>query len=49
MKTIVQTADGSREKIPLREVITFWLAISSPLIGIPIGLVGAWFVSWLNT
>ncbi|HEU0209550.1 MAG TPA: hypothetical protein VFQ78_11305 [Candidatus Udaeobacter sp.] len=49
MKTIVQTADGSRETIPLREVITFWFAISSPLIGILIGLVGAWFVSWLNT
>jgi hypothetical protein len=48
MKTIVQTVDGRRETIPLREVIPFWFAVSSPLIGVLMGLLGAWFVTWLN-
>ncbi|PYK21533.1 MAG: hypothetical protein DME56_04275, partial [Verrucomicrobia bacterium] len=48
MKTIVQTVDGRRETIPLREVVPFWFAISSPLIGVLMGLLGAWFVTWLS-
>jgi hypothetical protein len=48
MKTIVQTVDGRRETIPLREMIPFWFAVSSPLIGVLMGLLGAWFVTWLN-
>jgi len=48
MKTILQTADGKREMISLREVIPFWFAVSSPLIGVLMGLLGAWFVTWLS-
>ena len=48
MKTIVQTANIERETIPLREVIPFWFAVSSPLLGVLFGLMGAWFVTWLS-
>ena len=30
MKTIVQTANVEGETIPLKEVIPFWFAVSSP-------------------
>ena len=30
---------------PLNEILPLWLAILSPLIGIVLGLVGAWIVS----
>ena len=33
MKAIVQTANVEAETIPLREVIPFWFAVSSPLLG----------------
>jgi len=33
----------------LREAISFWFAISSPLIGVIIGLLGAWFVALLTS
>ena len=48
MKTIVQTANVEGEAIPLREVIPFWFAVSSPLLGVLLGLLGAWFVTWLS-
>jgi hypothetical protein len=48
MKTIFQTANVRREAIPLREMIPFWFAVSSPLIGVLMGLLGAWFVTSLN-
>jgi hypothetical protein len=48
MKTIIQSEDGRCEAIPLREVIPFWFAVSSPLIGVLTGLLGAWLVRWLN-
>jgi hypothetical protein len=44
MKTILLAAKA----IQLREVIPFWFAISSPLIGVIMGLLGAWFVTWLG-
>ena len=47
-KTIVQTANVEGETIPLREVIPFWFAVSSPLLGMLLGLLGAWFVAWLQ-
>jgi hypothetical protein len=34
--------------LPLREAIPLWFAISSPLIGLIIGFLGAWFVTWLT-
>jgi hypothetical protein len=34
--------------IQLSEVIPFWFAISSPLIGVIMGLLGAWVVTWLS-
>jgi hypothetical protein len=48
MKTIFETAPGGREVISLREVIPLWFAVSSPLIGVIMGLLGAWFVTWLS-
>ena len=48
MKAIVQTANVEEETIPLKEVIPFWFAVSSPLLGMLLGLLGAWFVTWLS-
>lgn len=48
MKTIFETATVAREAIPLKEVIPFWFAVSSPLLGMLLGLLGAWFVTWLS-
>ena len=48
MKTIVQTANVEGETIPLKVVIPFWFAVSSPLVGILLGLLGAWIVTWLS-
>ena len=48
MKPIVQTANVEGEAIQLREVIPFWFAVSSPLLGMLLGLLGAWFVTWLS-
>jgi len=48
MKTIFETVSVAREAIPVREVIPFWFAVSSPLIGVIMGLLGAWFVTWLS-
>ena len=38
-----------RDVIPLREAIPLWFAVSSPLIGMLIGFLGAWFVTWLTS
>jgi hypothetical protein len=48
MKTIVQTANVDGETIPLKELIPFWFAVSSPLLGMLLGLLGAWFVTWFS-
>jgi hypothetical protein len=48
MKTIFETAAVGREAISLREAIPFWFAVSSPVIGVLMGLLGAWFVTWLG-
>ena len=48
MKPIVQTANAEEAAIPLKEVIPFWFAVSSPLLGALLGLLGAWFVAWLG-
>jgi hypothetical protein len=48
MKTIVQTANVEEEAISLKELIPFWFAVSSPLVGILLGLLGAWCVTWLS-
>jgi hypothetical protein len=48
MKTIVQTAGVEEETIPLKELIPFWFAVSSPLLGVLLGLLGAWFVTLLS-
>jgi hypothetical protein len=48
MKTILQTANAEGETSPLKEVIPFWFAVSSPLLGALLGLLGAWFVTWLS-
>ena len=38
-----------RNSLPLREAIPLWFALSSPLIGLIIGFLGAWFVAWLTS
>jgi hypothetical protein len=38
-----------RDALPLREAIPLWFALSSPLIGLIIGFLGAWFVTWLTS
>jgi hypothetical protein len=38
-----------RDSLPLREALPLWFAISSPLIGLIIGFLGAWFVTWLTS
>jgi len=48
MKTSVQTAKLEEETSPLKELIPFWFAVSSPLLGILLGLLGAWFVTLLS-
>ena len=48
MKAIFQTADVEEETISLKELVQFWFAVSSPLLGIVLGLLGAWFVTWLS-
>ena len=37
-----------RNPLPLREAIPLWFALSSPLTGLVLGLLGAWFVTWLT-
>jgi len=48
MKSIVQAANIEEETISLREVIPFWFAVLSPLLGALLGLPGAWFVAWVS-
>jgi hypothetical protein len=45
----IKHASWRRDALPLREAIPLWFAISSPLIGVLVGLLGAWFVTWLTT
>lgn len=49
MNTSFQIGNVRRQAIPLREMIPFWFAVSSPLLGVLMGLLGAWFVTWLST
>jgi hypothetical protein len=48
MKPIVQTVSVEGETIPLKEMIPFWFAVSSPLLGMLLGLSGAWLVGWVS-
>lgn len=48
MKAIVQTANIEEKTISLKELVPFWFAVSSPLVGILLGLLGAWCVTWLS-
>jgi hypothetical protein len=45
----VKNVSWRRDSLSLREAIPLWFAISSPLIGVMMGLLGAWFVTWLTT
>ena len=38
-----------RDSLPLREAVPLWFALSSPLTGLILGLLGAWFVTWLTS
>jgi hypothetical protein len=37
-----------RAPLQLREAIPLWFALSSPLTGLILGFLGAWFVTWLT-
>jgi len=41
--------NNSLLKTALPEAISFWLALSSPLTGLIIGFLGAWFFNWLTS
>lgn len=47
--TVTRLRKRARESLRLSEIIPFWFAISSPLIGLVIGFLGAWFVTWLTS
>jgi hypothetical protein len=52
--TLLPIADAPwrlRRRVPLqlREAIPLWFAVSSPLTGLILGLLGAWFVTWLTS
>jgi hypothetical protein len=47
--TITRLRARRRDSLPLREAIPLWFAISSPLIGLIIGFIGAWVVTWLTS
>jgi len=38
-----------RDVLSLREAVPLWFAMLSPLIGLIIGFLGAWFFTWLTT
>ena len=48
-KTSGSSGMRERDLSPLREAIPFWFAISSPLTGLIVGLLGAWLVTWLTS
>jgi hypothetical protein len=52
--TVLPTTDARwhlRRRAPfqLREAIPLWFAVSSPLTDLVLGLLGAWFVTWLTS
>jgi len=52
--TVLPTEDARsrlRRRVPLQlgEAIPLWFALSSPLTGLLLGLLGAWFVTWLTS
>jgi len=52
--TLLPAADARwrlrrRAPLQLREAIPLWFALSSPLTGLILGLLGAWFVTWLTS
>jgi hypothetical protein len=48
MKSVVERENVGSDAIPLRETIPFWFAVLSPLLGVLIGLLGAWLISWIS-
>jgi len=48
MKANAHTASVEGETVSSKELLPFWFGVSSPLVGILLGLLGAWFVAWLS-
>jgi hypothetical protein len=46
MKSIVENVRSN--EVLSRETIPFWFAVLSPLIGVLLGLLGAWFIAWIT-
>src|SRR5437867_3533186 len=38
-----------RDSLPLSAASPLWLGVSTPLISLIIGFLGAWFVTWLTS
>gem|GEM_PF-2440897 len=43
------SATRKRDTFSPGETATFWFAVASPLIGLVIGFLGAWLVTWLTS
>jgi hypothetical protein len=37
------------DSVSLSEAIPFWFAVSSPVIGLTLGVFGAWVFAWLTS
>jgi hypothetical protein len=51
MKTVANGRFSMRRRNSFRlsETIPFWFAVSSPVLGLVLGVFGAWFVSWVTS
>ncbi|PYL57937.1 MAG: hypothetical protein DMF31_09935 [Verrucomicrobia bacterium] len=48
-RATVRVPPRRRDSFRLGETIPFWFAVSSPLIGLVVGVGGAWLFSWLTS
>ena len=48
-KVVHHDAVAGRDSPAVGETVSFWFAISSPLTGILVGFLGAWFFTWLTS
>ncbi|MGH7981608.1 MAG: hypothetical protein ACREFF_00515 [Candidatus Udaeobacter sp.] len=45
----VRVPPRRRDSFRLSEAIPFWFAVSSPLVGLALGVFGVWLVAWLTS
>jgi hypothetical protein len=49
LSNILRFPQRRHNSLPLSEVIPFWFAVSSPLIGLALGIFGAWLFAWMTS